>query len=155
MIKLPLLGRWPRPLSTRRLILLATVANLGVAALVIGPTGLAFSTAAAETGDVTLDVGGTKVATSADVPNAIGEAHKNGEGTAVESRITVQCGMGSASFTLSTGNNRGSCKVDRDRHGTNGASCDDGHGNSASADCSSGGSCTASSGSGSCGVATK
>src|SRR5437660_10042774 len=55
MIKLPPLGRWPRALSTRRLILLATVANLGVAALVIGPHGVpqslvpAFSTAAAET----------------------------------------------------------------------------------------------------------
>src|SRR5437660_4471379 len=55
MIKLPPLGRWPRALSTRRLILLATVANLGVAALVIAPHGLpqslvpAFSTAAAET----------------------------------------------------------------------------------------------------------
>jgi len=55
MIKLPPLGRSPRALSTRRLILLATVANLGVAALVIGQTGLSqsvvpsFSTAAAET----------------------------------------------------------------------------------------------------------
>jgi serine protease Do len=55
MIKLPPLGRWPRALSTRRLILLATVANLGVAALVIGHDGLrqsllpSFSTAAAET----------------------------------------------------------------------------------------------------------
>jgi serine protease Do len=55
MIKLPPLGRWPRALSTRRLILLATVANLGVAALVIGHNGLpqsltpSFSTAAAET----------------------------------------------------------------------------------------------------------
>jgi len=55
MIKLPPLGRSPRALSTRRLIPLATVANLGVAALVIGQTGLSqsvvpsFSTAAAET----------------------------------------------------------------------------------------------------------
>ena len=55
MIKLPPLGRSPRALSTRRLILLATVANLGVAALVIGQTGLSqsvvpsFSTTAAET----------------------------------------------------------------------------------------------------------
>ena len=55
MIKLPPLGRWPRALSTRRLILLATVANLGVAALVVSPHGLpqslipSLSTAAAET----------------------------------------------------------------------------------------------------------
>jgi serine protease Do len=43
MIKLPPHGKWPRSLSTRRLVLLATVANLGVAALVIGQTGLSQS----------------------------------------------------------------------------------------------------------------
>src|SRR5947209_6124855 len=54
MITLPPVHRWPRALSTRRLILLATVANLGVAALVIGPGGFpqtllpTFSTAAAQ-----------------------------------------------------------------------------------------------------------
>src|SRR5258705_446754 len=125
MVNLPFVGG----LSTSRLILLATAANLGAAAVVVGvpqsfvpalstayaadsgsagteapklglmlapagevagsgsegvvvieidPKGLA-SEHGVKTGDVILDVGGTKVGAPADVRNAIMDAHKNGK----------------------------------------------------------------------------
>src|SRR5262249_52465984 len=67
-------------------------------------------------------------------------------------RIDVHC-AGGFNFSVSTGNNHGSCKVEHDRNGEpSSASCDDGHGNSASADCKAGGSCNQSQGAGSCSI---
>ena len=52
----------------------------GVVVTEVDPQGLA-SEHGVKTGDVILDVGGGKVATPADVRNAIGDAHKNGKRT--------------------------------------------------------------------------
>ena len=52
----------------------------GVVVIEIDPKGLA-SEHGVKTGDVILDVGGTKVGAPADVRNAIMDAHKNGKRT--------------------------------------------------------------------------
>jgi serine protease Do len=52
----------------------------GVVVMEIDPDGLA-SEHGVKTGDVILDVGGKKVATPADVREAVSDAHKNGKRT--------------------------------------------------------------------------
>jgi serine protease Do len=52
----------------------------GVVVVQMDPNGLA-SAHGVKTGDIILDVGGTKVGAPADVRNAIMDAHKNGKRT--------------------------------------------------------------------------
>jgi serine protease Do len=52
----------------------------GVAVTAVDPEGIA-AEHGLKTGDVILDVGGKKVATAAEVRDAVSEAHKNGKRT--------------------------------------------------------------------------